>query len=73
MLQKLGFGLQDSTNKLHKQGRRSMVWTGGENVRFRYGSPKEKIGGWDQLGEIKKSLTGAATRLLHHWDNNAWY
>ena len=38
-------------------------WTGGNNVRFRYGTP-EKIGGWDQLGEHK--LTGAG-RALHHF------
>jgi hypothetical protein len=37
--------------------------TGGENVRFRYGTP-EKIGGWQQLGESK--LTGV-TRGLHHF------
>ena len=40
-------------------------WTGGENVRFRYGTP-EKIGGWSQLGDSK--LTGAA-RGLHHMVN----
>jgi hypothetical protein len=33
-------------------------WTDGDNVRFRYGTP-EKIGGWQQLGEI--NLTGAAS------------
>jgi hypothetical protein len=41
------------------------MWTGGENVRFRYGTP-EKIGGWSQLGD--KSLTGAA-RALHQMVN----
>ena len=42
-------------------------WFGGDNVRFRYGTP-EKIGGWDQLGADK--LTGAG-RALHHFDNNS--
>ena len=42
-------------------------WTGGDNVRFRYGTP-EKLGGWDQLGG--DNLTGAG-RALHHFDDNA--
>ena len=41
-------------------------WVGGDNVRFRYGTP-EKIGGWSQLGENK--LTGAA-RAMHHIVNS---
>ena len=65
MLQKLGFtpGFNKQVTPTGAEGQ----WTGGDNVRFRYGSP-EKIGGWDQLGEDK--LTGAA-RGLHHWDDNA--
>ena len=41
------------------------MWTGGENVRFRYGTP-EKVGGWSSLGD--KKLTGA-TRAIHHMVN----
>ena len=65
MLQKLGFtpGFNKQVTPTGAEGQ----WTGGDNVRFRYGSP-EKIGGWHQLGEDK--LTGAA-RGLHHWDDNA--
>ena len=53
MLQKLGFmpGFNKQVTPTGAEGQ----WTGGDNVRFRYGSP-EKIGGWDQLGEDK--LTG---------------
>ena len=60
MLQKLGF-LPGFNKQVTSTGAESQ-WTGGENVRFRYGTP-EKIGGWNQLGESK--LTGAA-RGLHH-------
>ena len=42
-------------------------WVGGDNVRFRYGTP-EKIGGWQQLGNNK--LTGAA-RAMHHIVNRS--
>ena len=42
-------------------------WVGGDNVRFRYGTP-EKIGGWEQLGSNK--LTGAA-RSMHHIVNSS--
>ena len=60
MLQKLGF-LPGFNKQVTSTGAESQ-WTGGENVRFRYGTP-EKIGGWSQLGDSK--LTGAA-RGLHH-------
>jgi hypothetical protein len=60
MLQKLGF-LPGFNKQVTDTGAESQ-WVGGENVRFRYGTP-EKIGGWNQLGESK--LTGAA-RGLHH-------
>ena len=42
-------------------------WVGGDNVRFRYGTP-EKIGGWQQLGNNK--LTGSA-RAMHHIVNRS--
>ena len=65
MLQKLGFlpGFNKQVTETGAEGQ----WSGGDNVRFRYGSP-EKIGGWDQLGADK--LTGPA-RAIHHFDNNA--
>jgi hypothetical protein len=65
MLQKLGFmpGFNKQVSELGAEGQ----WTDGDNVRFRYGKP-EKIGGWQQLGDVK--LTGAG-RALHHWDDNA--
>ena len=65
MLQKLGFlpGFNKQVTSTGAEGQ----WTGGDNVRFRYGSP-EKIGGWSQLGAT--NLTGAA-RALHHFDDNA--
>tara|TARA_Y100001951_G_scaffold60177_1_gene47850 strand:- start:1433 stop:1747 length:315 start_codon:yes stop_codon:yes gene_type:complete len=65
MLQKLGF-LPGFNKQVTATGAEAQ-WTGGDMVRFRYGTP-EKLGGWDQLGEDK--LTGAA-RALHHFDNNA--
>ena len=60
MLQKIGF-LPGFNKQVTPTGAEAQ-WTGGENVRFRYGTP-EKIGGWTQLGESK--LTGAA-RQIHH-------
>ena len=65
MLQKVSFlpGFNKQVTPTGAEGQ----WTGGDNVRFRYGTP-EKIGGWDQLGEHK--LTGAG-RALHHFDDNA--
>jgi hypothetical protein len=65
MLQKLGF-LPGFNKQVTSTGAESQ-WTGGENVRFRYGTP-EKIGGWTQLGESK--LTGV-TRGLHHFVSKA--
>jgi len=60
MLQKLGFapGFNKQVTETTAEGQ----WTGGENVRFRYGTP-EKIGGWAQLGST--NLCGP-TRALHH-------
>ena len=63
MLQKIGF-LPGFNKQLTATGAEAQ-WTGGENVRFRYGTP-EKIGGWSQLGD--KALTGAA-RALHQMVN----
>ena len=63
MLQKLGF-LPGFNKQVTPTGAESQ-WTGGDNVRFRYGTP-EKIGGWNQLGADK--LTGVA-RALHHFVN----
>ena len=63
MLQKIGFvpGFNKQVTDTGAENR----WTGGENVRFRYGTP-EKIGGWAQLGST--SLCGS-TRALHHMVN----
>jgi hypothetical protein len=63
MLQKIGF-LPGFNKQLTPTGAEGQ-WTGGENVRFRYGTA-EKVGGWKQLGESK--LTGAV-RALHHFVN----
>ena len=63
MLQKIGF-LPGFNKQITATGAEAQ-WTGGENVRFRYGTP-EKIGGWAQLGD--KSLTGAV-RALHQMVN----
>jgi len=63
MLQKIGF-LPGFNKQITPTGAEAQ-WTGGENVRFRYGTP-EKLGGWQQLGD--KALTGA-TRALHHMVN----
>ena len=63
MLQKIGF-LPGFNKQITPTGAEAQ-WTGGENVRFRYGTP-EKIGGWQSLGD--KKLTGAA-RDLHHMVN----
>ena len=65
MLQKIGF--QPGFNKQITETTAEGQWVGGDNVRFRYGTP-EKIGGWSQLGENK--LTGAA-RALHHIVNKS--
>ena len=65
MLQKIGF--QPGFNKQITETTAEGQWVGGDNVRFRYGTP-EKIGGWAQLGENK--MTGAA-RALHHIVNKS--
>ena len=63
MLQKIGF-LPGFNKQITPTGAEAQ-WTGGENVRFRYGTP-EKIGGRQSLGD--KKLTAAA-RALHHLVN----
>ena len=63
MLQKLGF-LPGFNKQVTPTGAESQ-WTGGENVRFRYGT-LDKIGGGSHVGDSK--LTGAA-RGLHHMVN----
>jgi len=65
VLQKIGF--QPGFNKQITETTAEGQWVGGDNVRFRYGTP-EKIGGWSQLGESK--LTGAA-RATHHLVNKS--
>ena len=64
MLQKIGFlpGFNKQVTATGAEGQ----WTGGDFVRFRYGTP-EKIGGWAELGE--SYLTGPA-RALHHFVDN---
>ena len=63
MLQKIGFlpGFNKQITPTGAEGQ----WTGGANVRFRYGTP-EKIGGWSQLGDSKLTSAG---RALHHMVN----
>ena len=65
MLQNIGF--LPGFNKQVTPTGGEFQWQGGENVRFRYGTP-EKIGGWEQLGD--DTLVGAA-RAQHHVVNNA--
>ena len=67
MLQKLGFlpGFNKQVTETGAEGQ----WFGGDNVRFRYGTP-EKIGGWNQLGE--NYLTGAA-RAQHQFVNSSGF
>jgi len=65
MLQKIGF--LPGFNKQVTPTGGEFQWQGGDNVRFRYGTP-EKIGGWEQLGD--DALVGAA-RAQHHLINNA--
>ena len=48
MLQKIGF-LPGFNKQITPTGAEAQ-WTGGENVRFRYGTP-EKVGGWSSLGD----------------------
>ena len=54
-------------NKQNTDTQAEGQWVGGDNVRFRYGTP-EKIGGWQQLGNNKP--TGSA-RAMHHIVNRS--
>ena len=63
MLQKVGF--QPGFNKQVTSTGGEGQWKGGDNVRFRYGTP-EKIGGWAQLGST--DITGRNT-AIHHFVN----
>ncbi len=67
MLQKIEFlpGFNKQVTPTGAEGE----WTGGDYVRFRYGTP-EKIGGWSQLGE--NFLTGAA-RAQHQFINSSGF
>jgi len=65
MLQKLKFepGFNKQVTSTGGEGQ----WVGGDNVRFRYGTP-EKIGGWSQLGSV--DITGRNT-AIHHFINTS--
>ena len=68
MLQKIGF--QPGINKQITETGAEGQWVDCDNVRFRYGIP-EKIGGWNQLGQVNSNeLTGVA-RGLHHFVNTS--
>ena len=63
MLQKVKFA--PGFNKQVTAAGGESQWVGGDNVRFRYGTP-EKIGGWAQLGSV--DVTGRNT-AIHHFIN----
>ena len=65
MLQKINF--QPGFNKQVTSTGGEGQWQGGDNVRFRYGTP-EKIGGWAQLGSV--DITGRNT-AIHHFINTS--
>ena len=65
MLQKVKFA--SGFNKQVTATGGESQWVGGDNVRFRYGTP-EKIGGWAQLGSV--DITGRNT-AIHHFINTA--
>ena len=67
MLQKIGF--QPGINKQVSQTTAEGQWVDCDNVRFRYGSP-EKIGGWNQLGNVNENELTGAGRGLHHYVNS---
>jgi len=68
MLQKIGF--QPGINKQITPTGAEGQWIDCDNVRFRYGIP-EKIGGWNQLGQINSNELTGAGRGLHHFVNTA--
>ena len=67
MLQKIGF--QPGINKQLTSTGAEGQWVDCDNVRFRYGTP-EKIGGWNQLGNINQNELTGAGRGLHHFLNS---
>ena len=67
MLQKIGF--QPGINKQITPTGAEGQWVDCDNVRFRYGSP-EKIGGWNQLGNVNENELTGAGRGLHHYVNS---
>ena len=67
MLQKIGF--QPGINKQITATGAEGQWVDCDNVRFRYGIP-EKIGGWNQLGQLNSNELTGAGRGLHHYVNS---
>ena len=67
MLQKIGF--QPGINKQLSETGAEGQWTDCDNARFRYGVP-EKIGGWNQLGNVNENELTGAGRGLHHFINS---
>ena len=67
MLQKIGF--QPGINKQITPTGAEGQWVDCDNVRFRYGTP-EKIGGWNQLGNVNENELTGAGRGLHHYVNS---
>ena len=67
MLQKIGF--QPGINKQITPTGAEGQWVDCDNVRFRYGTP-EKIGGWNQLGNVNENELTGAGRGLHHFVNS---
>ena len=68
MLQKIAF--QPGINKQLTETGAEGQWVDCDNVRFRYGVP-EKIGGWNQLGQLNSNELTGAGRGLHHFVNTA--
>ena len=67
MLQKIGF--QPGINKQLSETGAEGQWVDCDNSRFRYGVP-EKIGGWNQLGNVNENELTGAGRGLHHFLNS---
>jgi len=67
MLQKIGF--QPGINKQISETTAEGQWVNCDNARFRYGVP-EKIGGWNQLGNLNQNELTGAGRGLHHFINS---
>ena len=67
MLQKIG--CQPGINKQITATAAEGQWIDCDNVRFRYGIP-EKIGGWNQLGNVNQNELTGAGRGLHHFINS---